>query len=130
MGTRFTSLVKSGSDLDAGASGWPALWQCGASGNTTAHPAPITKLDVETRRSVTHTVTQQKIQDWLDAGPRSPREFVLEERVKRCLRYEATAPRFQCSDTRSASTKGVRGDRWELFRKPSRNTHFDHPRQR
>ena len=48
-------------------------------------PGPIAKLDVEIRSSVTHTVTQQKIQDWLDAGPRSPREFVLKERLKQLL---------------------------------------------
>jgi hypothetical protein len=48
-------------------------------------PGLITKLDVEIRSSVTHTVTPQRIQEWLDAGPRSPREFVLKERLKQLL---------------------------------------------
>jgi hypothetical protein len=48
-------------------------------------PSPITKLDVEIRSSVTHTVTLQKVQDWVDAGPKSPRDFVLKERLKQLL---------------------------------------------
>jgi hypothetical protein len=48
-------------------------------------PGPITKLDVEIRSSVTHTVTLQRVQDWLETGPRSPRELVLKERLKQLL---------------------------------------------
>jgi len=48
-------------------------------------PGPITKLDVEIRSSVTHTVTRQRIEEWLDAGPKSPRDFVLKERLKQLL---------------------------------------------
>jgi hypothetical protein len=48
-------------------------------------PGLITKLDAEIRSSVTHTVTLQKVQDWLDTGPRSPREFVLKERLRALL---------------------------------------------
>jgi hypothetical protein len=48
-------------------------------------PGPITKLDVEIRSSVTHTVTLQRVQDWLETGPRSPRDFVLKERLKQLL---------------------------------------------
>ena len=48
-------------------------------------PGLISKLEVEIRSSVTHTVTPQKIQEWLDAGAKSPREFVLKERLKQLL---------------------------------------------
>ena len=48
-------------------------------------PGLVSKQEVEIRSSVTHTVTRQKIQEWLDAGPRSPREFVLKERLKQLL---------------------------------------------
>lgn len=48
-------------------------------------PGPITKLDVEIRSSVTHTITLEKVQSWLDTGPRSPREFVLKQRLKELL---------------------------------------------
>jgi len=48
-------------------------------------PGPNTKLDVEIRSSVTHTVTRQRIEEWLDAGARSPGEFVLKERLKQLL---------------------------------------------
>jgi len=48
-------------------------------------PGLVSKLEVEIRSSVTHTVTRQKIQEWLDAGARSPREFVLKERLKQLL---------------------------------------------
>src|SRR5215469_15363380 len=45
-------------------------------------PGLITKLEVEMGSSVTHTVTRQRIEEWLDAGPKSPRDFVLKERLK------------------------------------------------
>jgi len=48
-------------------------------------PGYVTELEVEIRSPVTHTVTLQKVQDWLDAGPRSPRDFVLRQRLKQLL---------------------------------------------
>jgi len=48
-------------------------------------PGSLSQLEVERRTSVTHAVTPKKIQDWLDAGPRSPREFLLKELLKELL---------------------------------------------
>ncbi len=35
-------------------------------------PGDIGKLEVEIRRSVTHTITLRKVRQWLDGGAKSP----------------------------------------------------------
>jgi hypothetical protein len=45
-------------------------------------PGAMTKLEVEVRSSVTHTLTVTKVRDWLQRGVRSPREAVLKERLR------------------------------------------------
>jgi hypothetical protein len=45
----------------------------------------MSEMEVEIRSPVKHIVTPKRIQEWLDAGPRSPREFVLKERLKQLL---------------------------------------------
>ena len=48
-------------------------------------PAGLTQLEVEVRSSVTHTLSVQKVQDWLQRGVRSPKEAVLKDRLRTLL---------------------------------------------
>lgn len=48
-------------------------------------PGLITKLEVEIRSSVTHTVTPKRIHEWLQGGARSPKEAVMKERLRDLL---------------------------------------------
>jgi hypothetical protein len=48
-------------------------------------PGGLTRLDVEVRSSVTHTVTVSKVMDWLKRGVKTPREAVLKERLRELL---------------------------------------------
>lgn len=45
-------------------------------------PAEMSKLEVEIRSSITHTVTLKKIHSWLQGGARSPKEAVTKERLR------------------------------------------------
>ncbi len=48
-------------------------------------PGLITKLEVEIRSAVTHTVTPKRIHEWLLGGARSPKEAVVKDRLKNLL---------------------------------------------
>jgi hypothetical protein len=48
-------------------------------------PGPAGRLEVEVRSSVTHTVTLKKIQEWLEAGSRTPKEAVTKQRLRALL---------------------------------------------
>lgn len=48
-------------------------------------PGGMTQLEVEVRSSITHTVTVQKVSEWLQRGVRSPKEAVLKERLRALL---------------------------------------------
>lgn len=48
-------------------------------------PGLITKLDIEIRSCITHTVTRKRIHEWLHGGAKSPREAVLKERLRELL---------------------------------------------
>jgi hypothetical protein len=51
--------------------------------NTIACPAAASQIEVEAKSpSVTHTVKMAKVQDWLSATPKSPREKIMKDRVK------------------------------------------------
>jgi hypothetical protein len=45
-------------------------------------PAGLTQLEVEVRSSVTHTLSVNKVQDWLKRGVRTPKEAILKERLR------------------------------------------------
>jgi hypothetical protein len=45
-------------------------------------PGQLSKLEVEVRSSVTHTITLRKIHDWLNGGAKSPREAITKERLR------------------------------------------------
>ena len=48
-------------------------------------PGLITKLDVEIRSSITHTVTPKKVREWLNGGARTPKDAVMKERLRGLL---------------------------------------------
>jgi hypothetical protein len=48
-------------------------------------PGLISKLEVEIRSSVTHTVTPKKVREWLNGGAKSPKEAVVKERLRELL---------------------------------------------
>lgn len=45
-------------------------------------PAGLTQLEIEVRSTITHAVTVQKVQQWLERGVMSPKEAVLKERLR------------------------------------------------
>jgi hypothetical protein len=48
-------------------------------------PGEQSKIEVEIRSSITHTVTLKKIHSWLQGGARSPKEAVTKERLRELL---------------------------------------------
>ena len=48
-------------------------------------PGAMSSLEVETRSSVTHTVTYKKVQEWLKGGARNPKEAAEKERLRELL---------------------------------------------
>jgi len=48
-------------------------------------PGPITKLEVEIRSTVTHTVTPKRIHEWLMGGAKSPKEAVMKDKLRTLL---------------------------------------------
>ena len=48
-------------------------------------PGLITKLEVEIRSSITHTITPKKVHEWLNGGAKSPKEAVMKERLRSLL---------------------------------------------
>jgi hypothetical protein len=43
-------------------------------------PGEISKLEIEVRSSITHTVTPKKVRQGLDGGAKTPKEAVMKER--------------------------------------------------
>lgn len=48
-------------------------------------PGQASKLEVEVRSSVIHTITPNRIYDWLKGGAKSPKEAVMKERLRALL---------------------------------------------
>lgn len=48
-------------------------------------PGIMGKLEVEVRSSITHTVTVQRLEIWLNGGAKNPKEAVLKERLREFL---------------------------------------------
>jgi len=47
-----------------------------------SEPGELSKIDVEIRSVITHTVTLKKIHSWLQDGAKSPKEAVTKERLR------------------------------------------------
>lgn len=48
-------------------------------------PREASRLEIEVRSSVVHTLTIRKIHDWLNGGAKTPKEAVMKERLKGLL---------------------------------------------
>jgi hypothetical protein len=48
-------------------------------------PGIMGKLEVEVRSSVTHTLTVQRLQTWLNGGAKNPKEAILKDRLRELL---------------------------------------------
>jgi hypothetical protein len=48
-------------------------------------PGAATKLEVEIRTSVIHTVTPKKLYEWLNGGAKTPKEAVIKEQLRRLI---------------------------------------------
>jgi hypothetical protein len=49
------------------------------------NPKGLAQLEVEVRSSITHTVTVQRVHQWLQQAVRSPKEAGLKERLRALL---------------------------------------------
>ena len=48
-------------------------------------PAPMSKLDIDITSTVKHTVTPQRIRDWISSSAKSPKDLVLKERLRKLV---------------------------------------------
>jgi hypothetical protein len=48
-------------------------------------PAGMAQLEVEIRSSIVHTLTVKRLEGWLKAGARSPKEMATKERLRALL---------------------------------------------
>ena len=52
-------------------------------------PAAMSQLEVEIRKSITHTVTVQRLYDWLNGASKSPNQKVAKEKLKALVQPSA-----------------------------------------
>jgi hypothetical protein len=48
-------------------------------------PAQASKLEVEVRSSLIHTITLLRVHEWLNGGAKTPKEAVMKERLRALL---------------------------------------------
>lgn len=48
-------------------------------------PGLVTKLEVEIRSTVTHTVTPKRIHHWLHGGAKTPKEAVMKQKLRELI---------------------------------------------
>ncbi|MFN2532912.1 MAG: hypothetical protein ABR555_16610 [Pyrinomonadaceae bacterium] len=48
-------------------------------------PQEMSKLEVEIRSSITHSVTVQKVHSWLNGGAKTPKDAVIKQRLRDLL---------------------------------------------
>lgn len=49
-------------------------------------PVGMHELNVEIRTSITHTLTVQRLHEWLNGGSRNPKDAVTKERLRSLLK--------------------------------------------
>jgi hypothetical protein len=70
---------------EAAVLGMAALRRCEMAGEDAA-PGKLTELQVTVKQpGTTHRVKVQKVEEWLGASPRSPREMTLKQRLREVL---------------------------------------------
>jgi hypothetical protein len=78
-GLRHTVQVEAGSLYEAA-----ALAICTFRAHQ-CEPGPASRLEVEIRSSVVHTVTPKKLQEWLDGGAKTPKEAAIKQKLRRLI---------------------------------------------
>jgi len=48
-------------------------------------PGSASRLDIEVRSSVTHSITPSRVHEWLNGGSKNPREAVMKEKLRALL---------------------------------------------
>jgi hypothetical protein len=48
-------------------------------------PGTLTKLEIEVRTSIVHTLTTKKVFEWLNQGCNTPKEALMKERLRELL---------------------------------------------
>ena len=48
-------------------------------------PGALSKLEIQIRTFITHTVTPKKVRQWLDAGAKTPKDAVTKHRLRSLL---------------------------------------------
>ncbi|MDX6610941.1 MAG: hypothetical protein QOD75_127 [Blastocatellia bacterium] len=49
------------------------------------NPGGLAKLEVEIRSSIVHTLTVKRLEDWLSAGAKTPKEMATKQRLRAML---------------------------------------------
>lgn len=49
------------------------------------HDPGVSKLDVEVRTSITHTLTLYRVREWLKIGAKTPKEAIIKEQLRALL---------------------------------------------
>lgn len=49
------------------------------------YPAGLAELNIEIRSSITHTLTVNQLENWLNMRPRTPKEMATKERLRSLL---------------------------------------------
>jgi hypothetical protein len=48
-------------------------------------PGDLSRLEIEVRSSITHTVTPNRVRQWLDGGAKTPKEAVMKHHLRDLL---------------------------------------------
>jgi hypothetical protein len=78
-GIRHTVEVEAGSLYEAVVLGVQAFRE------HDCDPGEVRPIDVEMRKSIIHTLTLRRVQEWLNGACKSPKEKVTKERLKALL---------------------------------------------
>ena len=72
-------------EVDAGSMYEAAVLAVKAFREHDCEPAQLSQLEIEIRTAVTHTLTVKKLNEWLNAGARTPKEVVMKDRLRELM---------------------------------------------
>jgi hypothetical protein len=50
-------------------------------------PGDVCQIEVEIRKTIKHSLTLRRVQEWLQGASRSPKEAVIKERLRELLQH-------------------------------------------
>ena len=80
-----TEGVRHSVEVDAASMYEAAVLAVCAFRNHACEPAELSKLEIEIRSSIVHTVTVKKVRQWLGGTARSPKDLMTKERLRSML---------------------------------------------